>query len=124
MALRLVLADDDYIVREGTAALLATVQQLDVVGVASDLDSLLAAVDLHEPDVLLTDIRTPPRHDDEGIVAAHRLRDSHPSIGVVVLSSHLDARYAHELFRDGAAGRGYLLKDRISDVEEVTRALM
>jgi DNA-binding NarL/FixJ family response regulator len=123
VTLRVVLADDDYLVREGAAALLATVDGLEVVGAAWDLGSLLAAVDLHLPDVVLTDIRMPPGHDDEGIVVAQRLRTSHPSIGVVVLSSHLDTRYAHELFRDGAAGRGYLLKERISDVDELTRAL-
>jgi DNA-binding NarL/FixJ family response regulator len=121
--LRVLVADDDYLVREGTVALLATIDELEVVGSASDLDSLLEAADRLRPDVVLTDIRMPPDHRDEGIVAARRLRERHPTIGVVVLSGHLDARYAHDLFRDGPAGRGYLLKERVTDLGEVTRAL-
>jgi DNA-binding NarL/FixJ family response regulator len=123
VALRVVVADDDYLVREGAASLLASVAGVEVVATASDLDTLLAAVDEHAPDVVLTDIRMPPGHRDEGIQAAHRLRSTHPSTGVVVLSNHLDPDLAHELFRDGAEGRGYLLKERVSEVEELTRAL-
>jgi DNA-binding NarL/FixJ family response regulator len=121
--LRVLVADDDYLVREGTVALLGTVDELEVVGSAGDLDALLEAADRLRPDVVLTDIRMPPNHHDEGIVAARWLREHLPAVGVVILSSHLDARYAHELFGDGPAGRGYLLKERVSDLGEVIRAL-
>src|SRR5437867_12964995 len=80
------------------------------------LDTLLAGVDAERPDVVLTDIRMPPTHRDEGIQAADRLADSHPGLGVVVLSQHLDPGYAVRLFARGSAGRGYLLKERLGDI--------
>jgi len=123
VALRVVFAEDDYLVREGTAALLEEVEEIDLVATAVDLDSLLAAVKEHRPDVVLTDIRMPPMFAREGIEAAVRIRASHPNTGVVVLSHHLGSRYAFELLKDGASGLGYLLKERVADVDDLVQAL-
>jgi DNA-binding NarL/FixJ family response regulator len=121
--LRIVFAEDNYLVREGTVALLHDTGEVEIVATAETLDGLLAAVVAHQPDAVLTDIRMPPTGTDEGIVAARRIRMDHPDIGVVVLSQFDDDGYAYDLLRDGAAGLGYLLKDRVADVEEVLRAL-
>ncbi len=123
MPIRVVLAEDNYLLREGTAALLGEVDGFELVGCAADLDGLLAAVEEHLPDVVITDIRMPPTHSTEGLKAAARIRADHPGIGVVVLSQYADPRYAHELLRDGAAGVGYLLKERVGDIAELTRSL-
>jgi len=123
VALRVVFAEDNYLVREGTSALLGSVEDLELVAAVSDLDSLLAAVDEHRPDAVLTDIRMPPTNTTEGIEAARRIRAEHPEIGVVVLSQYAEEDYAYDLLRDGAAGLGYLLKERVADVEELVRAL-
>jgi DNA-binding NarL/FixJ family response regulator len=123
VSLRVILADDDYLVREGTAALLADVDEVDLVATASDLDGLLDAVDEHRPDAVLTDIRMPPTHSTEGIDAARRIRAEHPGTGVVVLSQFDDPAYAFELLKEGAEGLGYLLKERVADVEELVSAL-
>jgi DNA-binding NarL/FixJ family response regulator len=121
--LRVVFAEDNYLVREGTAALLADVGDVELVGTAASLDELLEAVETHAPDVVLTDIRMPPTGGDEGIRAAKRIRADHPAIGVVVLSQFADQEYAYDLLKDGAAGLGYLLKERVADVDELVRAL-
>jgi DNA-binding NarL/FixJ family response regulator len=121
--LRIVFAEDNYLVREGTVALLQDTGEVEIVATAETLDGLLAAVAAHQPDAVLTDIRMPPTGTDEGIVAARRIRTDHPDIGVVVLSQFDDDGYAYDLLRDGAAGLGYLLKERVADVEEVVRAL-
>lgn len=122
MPLRVVFAEDNYLVREGTAALLATANEVEIVGIASSLDELLSAVDEHGPDAVLTDIRMPPSGSDEGIRGAKQIRASHPEIGVVVLSQFAEEEYAYDLLKDGAAGLGYLLKERVADVEELVRA--
>ena len=119
----MVFADDEYLIREGTATLLAVAGDVDVVATAADLRALLAAVDEHRPDAVLTDIRMPPSFTREGIEAARQIRAEHPAIGVVVLSQHMGDAYLDELFADGAAGLGYLLKERVADVEELVRAL-
>jgi DNA-binding NarL/FixJ family response regulator len=121
--LRVVFAEDNYLVREGTAALLGTVEDVELVGTATDRDDLLSAVEEHLPDVVLTDIRMPPSGTNEGIEAAKRIRASHPEIGVVVLSQFAEEEYAYDLLKDGAAGLGYLLKERVADVAELVRAL-
>src|SRR6266487_4639019 len=123
MALRVVFAEDNYLVREGTAALLSSSDAVELVGTAEDLDGLLAAVEDHAPDAILTDIRMPPNHSMEGIEAAKRIRSEHPDIGVVVLSQFADEAYAYDLLKDGAAGLGYLLKERVADIDELIRAL-
>jgi DNA-binding NarL/FixJ family response regulator len=120
---RVVFAEDNYLVREGTAALLQTAEGVDLVATASTLDELLAAVDEHRPKVVLTDIRMPPTNTTEGIDAAKRIRREHPDIGVVVLSQFAEEEYAYELLKDGAAGLGYLLKERVANLDEIVRAL-
>lgn len=115
MALRVVLAEDNLVVREGLVSLLGGLEELSVIRACDSHDALLAAVDDLDPDVVLTDIRMPPTHSDEGIRAARRFRGSHPDVGVVVLSQHLDPAYALDLLDDGSRGRGYVLKDRVDD---------
>ncbi len=123
MALRVVLADDNSLVREGVAALLAEVDEIELVDSVSDPRALLASVREHTPDAVLTDIRMPPTHTTEGIEAAKQIRVDHPSIGVVVLSQYVEEEYALALLADGVAGLGYLLKERVSDIDELVRAL-
>jgi DNA-binding NarL/FixJ family response regulator len=121
--LRVVFAEDNYLVREGTSALLAGSEELQIVGTATTKDELLTAVEEHAPDAVLTDIRMPPTGTDEGIAAAKQIRAEHPAIGVVVLSQFADEAYVYDLLKDGAEGLGYLLKERVADVEELVRAL-
>ena len=121
--LRVVFAEDNYLVREGTVALLQELGDIEVVATAESLEGLLGAVASHAPDAVLTDIRMPPTGTDEGIRAAKTIRHDHPAIGVVVLSQYADEEYAYELLKDGAEGLGYLLKERVANVEEVVRAL-
>src|ERR1017187_8517327 len=123
MPLRLVLADDHYLVREGTRRLLEAQPDIEVVAACSDLDSLLAAVETELPDVVVTDIRMPPPGVDEGIRAAELLRETHPEIGVVVLSQYADPRYALPLLEHGTERRAYLLKERVDDVEQLVGAI-
>ena len=121
--LRIVFAEDNYLVREGTAALLHESDDVEIVGTAASYDELLAAVADQTPDAVLTDIRMPPTGTDEGIRAARQIRAVHPDTGVVVLSQFADEAYVYDLLKDGAAGLGYLLKERVADVAEVIRAL-
>jgi DNA-binding NarL/FixJ family response regulator len=123
MPIRVVLADDSFIVREGIRELLQSVDELEVVAAVGDLDSLHAAIERERPEVVLTDIRMPPTNTDEGIRLAESLRTSAPSIGVVVLSQYADAEYALALLEKGAAGRGYLLKERVSDLDQLVNAI-
>jgi DNA-binding NarL/FixJ family response regulator len=123
MPVRLVLADDHYLVREGVRRLLEMEPDLEVVAVCSDLESLLAAVDAERPDVVLTDIRMPPGGADEGIQAAERLRETHPATGVVVLSQYASPAYALALLERGSAGRAYLLKERVEDLGQLVSAI-
>jgi len=123
VALRVVFAEDNFLVREGTAALLSTAADVEVVATVADLPSLLDAVESQKPDVVLTDIRMPPTHSTEGIDAARLIRARHPGIGVVVLSQFAEEEYAYELLKDGASGLGYLLKERVADLGELVRAL-
>src|SRR6267142_4838216 len=117
------LADDNVIVREGVRALLALEPDLDVVGTADDYDSLIAGAEAAAPQVLVTDIRMPPSFQREGIDAAKELRKRHPGTGVVVLSQYDDPEYAVALLADGAAGYGYLLKDRIAEGDQLVDAV-
>ena len=122
-AIRVVLADDHYIVREGVARLLTTQPDIEIVATCSDMDSLLATVDAERPDVVVTDIPMPPTRSDEGIRAAARLRETHPDIGVVVLSQYAEPAYALVLLEGGSARRAYLLKERVDDVQQLAGAI-
>jgi DNA-binding NarL/FixJ family response regulator len=123
VAIRIVLADDHYLVREGVGRLLGAEPGLEVAAVCGDLDSLLDAVDSEVPDVVVTDIRMPPRNTDEGIQAAERLRETHPAVGVVVLSQYATPSFALALLDRGSAGRAYLLKERVEDLDQLVAAI-
>jgi DNA-binding NarL/FixJ family response regulator len=123
MPIRVVIADDHYLVREGVRRLLESQSELEVVAVCSDLDSLLEAVESQQPDVVVTDVRMPPTGVDEGLKAAELLRRSHERIGVVVLSQYVQPSYALALLDGGTAGRAYLLKERVDDVEQLVTAI-
>jgi DNA-binding NarL/FixJ family response regulator len=123
MAIRLVLAEDHYLVREGLRRLLETQPELQIAAVCGDLGSLLAAVEAERPDVVVTDIRMPPGSADEGIQAAARLRETNPEVGVVVLSRYANPSYALALLEHGSARRAYLLKERVNDVEQLVAAI-
>jgi DNA-binding NarL/FixJ family response regulator len=123
VTIRVVLAEDNLLVREGIRQLLSTVPDIDVVAVCTDRDSLLAAVASAKPDAIVTDIRMPPTNTDEGIEVAARLHQESPATGVVVLSQYSDAEYALKLFAQGAAGRAYLLKERVSDLDQLVSAI-
>jgi DNA-binding NarL/FixJ family response regulator len=121
--LRVVLAEDNYLVREGTRRLLEDSGEVDVLAAVTDAVQLCDAVRRLRPDAVLTDIRMPPGHHMEGIEAAHTIRREHPGVGVVVLSQHTDETYAFALLRDGTEGLAYLLKDRLGDLDDLLAAL-
>ena len=123
MPIRVVLAEDHYLVREGIRRLLETRPGFEIAAVCSDLDSLLAAVEAERPDVVVTDIRMPPGDADEGIQAAERLRETNPEVGVVVLSQYANPSYALALLEGGSARRAYLLKERLTDVGQLEAAI-
>jgi DNA-binding NarL/FixJ family response regulator len=123
VAIRVVVAEDSLVVREGLQELLASSPSIEVVGAYGDVRSLLDAVESDSPDVVLTDIRMPPSNTDEGIRLAEQLRQSHPSTGVVVLSQYADAPYVLALLEHGSDRRGYLLKERIHDRGQLISAI-
>jgi DNA-binding NarL/FixJ family response regulator len=123
MAIRLVLAEDHYLVREGIRHLLETQSDFEVAAVCGDLSSLLAAVDAEQPNVVVTDIRMPPTETDEGIQAAARLRETNPEVGVVVLSQYANPSYVLALLEGGSAQRAYLLKERVKDPGQLAAAV-
>jgi DNA-binding NarL/FixJ family response regulator len=120
--MRIVIADDSLLVREGMARLLADAG-CDIVGTAQNATELLRAVDLTEPDVAIVDIKMPPSHTDEGIVAALEIRSRHPNIGVLVLSQYLESEYAMRLLTEVPDRAGYLLKERLADIAVLVDAL-
>ncbi|MBO0653922.1 response regulator transcription factor [Streptomyces triculaminicus] len=121
--LRVVIAEDHYLVREGTRRLLEDTGDVAVVSAVGDAAELLEAVEELRPEVVIADIRMPPGHHTEGIAAAHAIRAGHPGIGVVMLSQHADENYAFDLFQRGTDGLAYLLKERIGELDELLRAL-
>ena len=121
--IRVVLAEDNALLREGISRLIDADDDLDLAGVASDLPELLAVIEKCEPDVVVTDIRMPPTGTDEGIQAAAWLRDNRPNVGVVVLSQYTAPAYALALLEDGSAGRAYLLKERVAGANELSRTI-
>lgn len=120
--MRVVVADDSVLLREGLIRLLIEAG-IDVAGQAGDADELMAAVEAERPDLAIIDIRMPPTHTDEGLRAARQLRVRYPAMGVLVLSQYVRPNYAVELLQDGAERVGYLLKDRVSDVGQLTESL-
>ncbi len=120
---RVVIAEDNYLLREGLAQLLGVADDVELVAVCEDLPQLEAAIAATDPDVVVTDIRMPPTGTDEGLRAAARLHAERPRVGVVVLSHYAEPEYALGLLRDGAAGRAYLLKERVSDVGQLVAAI-
>lgn len=120
---RIALADDSYLMREAIGQVLGGLAELDVTAVCGDGDSLLEAVDREPPDVVVTDLRMPPGGDGEGIRIAHRLRETHSHVGVVVLTQFAEPQYGAALMAHGAEGRAYLLKDRVHDREALRAAI-
>jgi DNA-binding NarL/FixJ family response regulator len=118
-----VIAEDNYLVREGVRQLIEALPELELLAVCEDMEGLLKAVEEHRPDVVMTDIRMPPTGTDEGLQVAEKLRQSHPATGVVVLSQYVESEYALALLENGASGRAYLLKERVSDVQQLLDAI-
>jgi len=123
VTLRVVVADDNYIVREGVEKLINSEDDLEVVATCADYDSLIATVAAERPDVVITDIRMPPTGTDEGIRAANELRAEYPDLGVVVLSQYSEPRYALDFLESGSKGRAYLLKERVSNIGQLAQAI-
>jgi len=123
MPIRVVVAEDHALLRQGLERMLTAAADVELVGSAADLPSLLALIDEAAPDVVVTDIRMPPTGTDEGIRVAARLRTERPEVGVVVLSQHAEATYALALLADGSSRRAYLLKERVADVDELLAAV-
>jgi DNA-binding NarL/FixJ family response regulator len=123
VTLRVALGDDSYLAREGISRALESDEGIEIVAACADVEELRAAVRETDPDVVLTDIRMPPTHTDEGIRLAEELRETHPTIGVVVLSQYAEPLYAAKLLEHGSDGRAYLLKERVNDRAELSRAL-
>ena len=122
--LKVVIAEDHYLLREGTRQLLETSGVIEVLAAVGDAVALHEALERLTPDAAIVDIRMPPDHETEGITAARRIRLEHPNVGVVVLSQYANALYAFELFRDGTEGLAYLLKDKVGNVDELVRAVV
>jgi DNA-binding NarL/FixJ family response regulator len=122
-SLRVVLGEDVLLTRAGIATVMKSLDGIDLVAMCGDLDELRATIALEQPDVVLTDIRMPPDYSDEGIRLAGELRTTHPEVGVVVLSQHAEPLYASALFADGSQRRAYLLKEKLTDPEELGRAI-
>lgn len=121
--LRILIAEDHFLVREGICRLLEDTGQITVLATVDTAEELLTAVARDRPDAVIADIRMPPGHHTEGITAAHTIRTRHPDIGVVVLSQHANEHYAFALFQHGTDGLAYLLKERVGDVDELVHAL-
>jgi len=123
MGVRVVLAEDSFLVREGLQQLLDCSPTVDVVATCGDMDGLFEAIDREHPDVVLTDIRMPPSRTDEGIRVASRLRETHPGTGVIILSQYSEPAYVLELLNEGSDRRGYLLKEGVRDRGQLVSAI-
>lgn len=120
---RVVIADDALLMRQGVKAVLETLDGVDLVAEAEDFPSLMAAVEQHRPDLVITDVRMPPSHTNEGIRAAREIRSARPDVGIIVLSQYLDADYVIELLEEGTEGLGYLLKENVADRRQLAHAI-
>ncbi len=123
MALRIAFGEDNFLVREGVRRMLSTEPSVEVIGVAADLDELVTLIDEARPDVVLTDIRMPPEHKDEGVQAAEHCRQAHPEMGVILLSQYVEPDYVRVLLAQGTERRGYLLKERVADIDDLLLAI-
>jgi DNA-binding NarL/FixJ family response regulator len=123
VSIRVVIAEDNALLRDGLARLVSSTRDLELAGTAANYDELLELVGRSNPDVVVTDIRMPPTGTDEGIRAAAALRNSHPDTGVIVLSQYVSTSYALSLLSQGSERRGYLLKDRVADVDDLVDAI-
>jgi DNA-binding NarL/FixJ family response regulator len=123
LPIKVVLAEDSYLVREGVRRMLENEPDIELLAVCEDYHSLLSAIASTQPDVVLTDIRMPPTNTDEGIRAAERLRQVRPAAGVVLLSQYADPAYALAFLEHGTAGRAYLLKERVADLDQLLAAI-
>jgi DNA-binding NarL/FixJ family response regulator len=123
VTLRIALGEDNFLVREGVRRMLTAEPDVEVVGAAGDLGELLAVIDDEQPDVVLTDIRMPPEHKDEGVRAAEHCRTHHPDMGVILLSQYVDPGYVRVLLAQGTERRGYLLKERVADLDDLMLAV-
>jgi len=123
MTISVVLAEDSFLVREGVNRMLSASGEFEVLASCGDLDEAIVAVDKQPPDVVLTDIRMPPTRRDEGLRLAEYCRKNHPGVGVLLLSQYVEAGYVKVLLEQGTEGRGYLLKERVGDLADLTRAI-
>lgn len=123
MTIRVVLAEDNLLLRSGAVALLSAIDGVELAAAAADKDELLAAVEEYRPDVVITDIRMPPDHQSEGLDAAAEIRSRYPGTGVILLTQFADPHYAQTFLSLGAAGAGYLLKERIGDISALERSV-
>ena len=123
MAIRIVLAEDNFLLREGVRRVLESSDQVEVVATCGDLGEALGAIDDHGPDVVLTDIRMPPNRKDEGIQIARHCRAAHSTTGVVLLSQYVEPTYVRVLLDQGTEGRGYLLKEHLADLDDLLVAI-
>jgi len=121
--IRVVLAEDNFLMREGVRQMLLTIPDLEVVAACADYDEALIAIDEQRPDVLVTDIRMPPQHSDEGIRLAEYCRGAYHDLGVLLLSQYVEVGYVKALLQQGTDARGYLLKERVADVTDLTTAI-
>jgi DNA-binding NarL/FixJ family response regulator len=123
VTIRVVLAEDSFLVREGVRRMLDGEPEVEVVASCGDLDELMAAIDVEKPDVVLTDIRMPPTRTDEGIKAAEHCREAYPAMGVVLLSQYVQPAYVKVLLAQGTEGRAYLLKERVAELDDLIVAV-
>lgn len=123
MSVSVVLAEDNFLIRDGVSRMLGAAAEIDLLASCGDLDQALAAIDTYRPDVVLTDIRMPPHHADEGIRVAEHCRTDLPGTGVLLLSQYVEIGYVRTLLQDGTRGRGYLLKERVANLDDLLSAV-
>jgi DNA-binding NarL/FixJ family response regulator len=123
MTINVVLAEDSFLVRDGVTRMIGASADIEVLAACGELESALRTIDELVPDVVLTDIRMPPSHSDEGLRIAQHCRTKYPDMGVLLLSQYIEPGYVKQLLTQGTEGRGYLLKERVGDLDELTDAI-